>query len=135
MFCSIFSGAGKFCLAHGLRQLTRDTKSDVICLQTTLTRRNEKLRITFAVARQTAQIVKKSRKQTILFNNQSSVFDADREVQPSGQRIMPRTRLISFPALSVYPRVGISLSASTTDDRFHLSVAYICIYMRYSARG
>ena len=27
--CSIFSGAGKFCLAHGLRQLTRDGKSDV----------------------------------------------------------------------------------------------------------
>ena len=30
---SIFSGAGKFCLAYGLRQLTRDTKSDVSCLQ------------------------------------------------------------------------------------------------------
>ena len=27
--CSIFSGAGKFCLAHGLRQLKRDVKSDV----------------------------------------------------------------------------------------------------------
>ena len=27
----------------------------------------------------------------------------------------------SFPALSVYPRVGISLSASETDDRFYLS--------------
>ena len=26
---SIFSGAEKFCLAHGLRQLTRDVKSDV----------------------------------------------------------------------------------------------------------
>ena len=24
--CSIFSGAGKFCCAHGLRQLTRDIK-------------------------------------------------------------------------------------------------------------
>ena len=24
--CSIFSGAGKFCLAHGLRHLTRDVK-------------------------------------------------------------------------------------------------------------
>ena len=60
--CSIFSGAGKFCLAHGLRQLTRDTKSDVICLQTTLTRRNEKLRMTFGVGRHTAQIVKKIKK-------------------------------------------------------------------------
>ena len=27
--CSIFSGASKFCLAHGLRQLTRDYKSDI----------------------------------------------------------------------------------------------------------
>ena len=25
----MFSGAGKFCLAHELRQLTRDVKSDV----------------------------------------------------------------------------------------------------------
>ena len=31
--CSIFSGAGKFCLAHGLRQLTRDAKNDVGCLK------------------------------------------------------------------------------------------------------
>ena len=29
-----FSGAGKFCPVHGMRQLTRDTKSDVSCLQT-----------------------------------------------------------------------------------------------------
>ena len=29
-----------------------------------------------------------------------------------------RVILIMFPALSVYPRVGISLSASETDDRF-----------------
>ena len=27
-----FSSAGKFCLAHGLRQLTRDTKNDISCL-------------------------------------------------------------------------------------------------------
>ena len=32
--CSIFRSAGKFCLAHGLSQLTQDTKSDVSCLQT-----------------------------------------------------------------------------------------------------
>ena len=37
----MLSGAGKFCLAHGLRQLTGDTKSDVNCLQTLHTRRNE----------------------------------------------------------------------------------------------
>ena len=48
--CSIFSGAGKFSLAYGLRQLTRDTKSDVSCLQTMLTRRNENLRMMFGVS-------------------------------------------------------------------------------------
>ena len=37
--CSIFNGAGKFCLAHGLRQLTREAKTDVIWLQTTLTKK------------------------------------------------------------------------------------------------
>ena len=31
---SIFSSAGNFCLYHGLRQLTQDTRSDVSCLQT-----------------------------------------------------------------------------------------------------
>ena len=30
--CSIFSSAGKFYLAHGLRQLTRDFTNDVITL-------------------------------------------------------------------------------------------------------
>ena len=37
----------KFCLAHGLRQLTRDTICDVSCLRTLPTRRDEKLRMTF----------------------------------------------------------------------------------------
>ena len=41
--------------------------------------------------------------------------------QPSGQRIMPETRLTSFPALSVNPLVGILRSASETDDKFYLS--------------
>ena len=36
--------------------------------------------------------------------------------QPSGQRIMPESRLISFPAYSVNPRAGISLSESENDD-------------------
>ena len=45
--------------------------------------------------------------------------------QPSGQRILPETRQTSFPALSVYHRVGISRSASKTDDRFYLSSTYI----------
>ena len=49
-FSSVCSGAGKFCLAHGLRQLTRDAKSKVSCLQTTLMRRTE---MTFGVGRHT----------------------------------------------------------------------------------
>ena len=43
--------------------------------------------------------------------------------QPSGQRTVPETRLTSFPALSVRPRIGISLSASETNDRFYLCEA------------
>ena len=41
---------------------------------------------------------------------------------PSGQRTMPETRQTSFPALSFYPRVEISLSASETNDIFHFFV-------------
>ena len=79
--CSNFSVAGKFCLAHGLRQLTRDTKGDcdVICIQTPLTRRNKK----FGVGR---SVNCKHFKEMIQFytiigkkNNQSSLSDADRE--------------------------------------------------------
>ena len=40
-----------------LRQLTKDTKSDVSCLQTLLTRRNKKLRMTFGVGHYTMLIV------------------------------------------------------------------------------
>ena len=36
--------------------------------------------------------------------------------QPDGKRIITETRLTEFPALSVGPRVGISWSASATDD-------------------
>ena len=42
----------------------------------------------------------------------SSVSDADREIP----RIMPETRLTEFPVLSVDLKVGISWSASETDD-------------------
>ena len=44
------------------------------------------------------------------------------KAKPSGQRIMPETQLTAFPALSVYPRIGISLSASETGDRFYFSL-------------
>ena len=52
-----FSGTGKFCFAHGLRQLTREAKSDASCLQTLLTRGNEYIQITFGVGRRTTLIV------------------------------------------------------------------------------
>ena len=35
--------------------------------------------------------------------------------RPESKRIMPETRFTEFPALSVYPRVGISRSALETD--------------------
>ena len=40
--------------------------------------------------------------------------------EASDQRIMPETRVKFVPASSVYPRIGISLSASMTDERFYL---------------
>ena len=50
-----------YSLVHALRQLTRDTRSDVSCLQELLTRRNEKLRITFGVGRHTIVNCKNSK--------------------------------------------------------------------------
>ena len=58
----MFSDAGKFFLAHGLRQLTRDAKGDVSCVRTTLTRRNEKLQMTFGVGHHKTCSVKTLRK-------------------------------------------------------------------------
>ena len=55
-------------------------------------------------------------------NNQTSISAADRENQPSRQRILLETRQTSFPELSVYPRVGVSRSAPETDNIFYLSV-------------
>ena len=88
-FDLIFSGAGKFCLAHGLSQLTQDTICDNSCLQTLLTRRNEKLRMTFGVCHRTTLIINILSK-TLIFpvtgkkNNQSSVSDTDREIPTRG---------------------------------------------------
>ena len=52
-------------------------------------------------------------------NNQTSVSDADREIRTLGYTY---TAVNSFPALFVYSRVGISLYASVTDERFYLSL-------------
>ena len=83
--CSIFSGAGNFCLPYGLRQLTGDTKNDVSCLQTLLKCRNEDLQVTFCVGPYTTFIVN-IRFKTLIFqrigkkNNQSLAYNADREI-------------------------------------------------------
>ena len=50
--CFIFSGAGKFCFAHGLRQLTRDVKSDIRTL-------NFRSDITYAQPRKTSNDVRR----------------------------------------------------------------------------
>ena len=81
---SIFSAAAKSCLAHGLRHLKRDTESDVSCLQTFFTHRNEKRRMTFGVRFHTTllQMFFKASIFPIIGkkNNQSSVSDADQEI-------------------------------------------------------
>ena len=59
-------------------------------------------------------------------NNQTSVSDADREIKTLESTDNAGKSLTSFPALSVYPWVGISLSASETDDRFYLSRPLLC---------
>ena len=41
--------------------------------------------------------------------------------QHENERIMSETRFTEFSALTVHPRVGISLTALETDDRFYLS--------------
>ena len=48
----MFSGAGKFCLAHGLKQHTRDNKHDVRTL-------NFRSDVTFAPLRKTENHVRK----------------------------------------------------------------------------
>ena len=40
---------------------------------------------------------------------------------------MPETRLTSFPTLSVYPRFGISRSASETNVRFYLDLSELIL--------
>ena len=61
-----FSGARKFCLAHGLRQLIRDTKKVVSCLQTSLKPRHEKARMTLGIGGHTMLFVKNNKKKEII---------------------------------------------------------------------
>ena len=80
-------------LAHGLRQLTRDTKSGVSCLQTLLMRRNEDLQMTFGNGCHTTLNVKLRffREKVRKIINHRSPMQTEKS-QPSGQRIMPETR-------------------------------------------
>ena len=119
--CSIFSSAGKFCLAHGLRQLTRDTIYDISCLQMLLAHPNKKLWVMLVVGHHTMLTV------IILFktltfpiigkkNNQSSVSDADWEIPTLGS-MDNAGNLVNL----VSSRAWISRSASETNGRFYFS--------------
>ena len=113
----------KLCLVHGLRQLTRDTKSLVSCLQTMLTRRNENLRMTFGVSRHITfkEIIEKNSYETTIIgtkNNQSSSSDAVREIPSLGSTDNAGNSVNLVSGIIHLPRFGISLSASENNDRF-----------------
>ena len=55
-------------------------------------------------------------------NIQSSVSDEDRGIQTLGSTDKTGNSVKLVPALSVYPRVGISMSAMETDDRYNMSI-------------
>ena len=86
-------------------------------------RLNEDLQMPFEVGRDATLIVifflfqRKGKK-----NNQSSVSEADREIPTLGSTDNAGN---SGNLVSVYPRVGISRSASETDDRFYLSALWL----------
>ena len=52
--------------------------------------------------------------------------------QPEGKRIMPETRFTEFPALSVDPKVGISLSASEINELLFFLPMTIKIFKSHS---
>ena len=77
-------------LENSVSPMSCDTEGDVNCLQSSLTRRNEKLRMTFGAGRHTTLVA--NIPLTGNKNNQSSVFDPDGEIPTLGQRIMPGIR-------------------------------------------
>ena len=60
--CSILAVLENSVLPMGLRQLTRNTKSDVSYLQSSLSRLNEKLRMKFGFDHHTALVVNDAKK-------------------------------------------------------------------------
>ena len=115
-----------YSLAHGLRQLARDTMCDASYLQTLLTHRNEKFRMTFGVGHCTTLIVNILFK-TLIFpiigkkNNQSSVSDAERKIPTLGSTDNASNSVNIVSGIIRLPSGGISRFASETDDRFYLS--------------
>ena len=53
-------------------------------------------------------------------NNQSLVSDADQEIPTLGSMDNARNKVYRVWGITFYPRVGISWSASKTDDGFYL---------------
>ena len=59
--CSFFQRRWKVCLSPWMWELTRETKSDVSCSQTSFTRRNDKHWITFGVDRHSKLLIKNNK--------------------------------------------------------------------------
>ena len=92
-----------------------------------LTPSNEKFRMRFRVGRHTTLIVNILFKTSIFpiigkKNNQSSVFDADREVSTLRSKDNAGNSVNLISDIVRLPLVGISRFASETNDRFYLSV-------------
>ena len=117
----------KLSLAHGLRQLTRDTKSDVSCLQTSLTHLIKDLQVTFGVGRHTTLIVifflKASIFQRIGKKNQMSVSDADQEIPVLGStdNAGNSVNLHGFLHLPFTSGWDFSVCIGPMNDRFYFS--------------
>ena len=65
-----------------------------------------------------------------LHHRRSSMIQT-KNLQPISQQIMLETWQTWFPALFIYPRVGISLSESETLYRFYLSLCFGQVHFQY----
>ena len=73
---------------------------------------NSKIHVVTAMSRFTKRARQKVKNNRIYYQSQMQTEKS----QPEGKWIMPETRFIKFSALSLNLRVGISRSASQTDD-------------------
>ena len=127
---SVCSGAEKYCLAHGLGQLTRDVKSDIRTL-------NIRSDVIFALPRKTPNDVWKwslcVKCQNVFNfigkkNNQTLVSDADQEIPTFGSTDNAGNSVNLVSGIILLLSVGISRSASETDVRFYLSHTIMFIH-------